>query len=142
MISPFDRVPKWALDWFFVATEACDGGTSDLGFFSEVSIFIRTFGIRNTSRGCPRGPEAVGVRPGGRVRPLACGFLVHFLDQLLCFGGLFWSIKKHRKFLAHFENFYFCTKNDTTVVLLKTASVRVSSNKIIPKPYKTVVNMA
>ena len=38
--SPFGRVPEWAPDWFFVATEACGGGASDLGFFSEVSIFI------------------------------------------------------------------------------------------------------
>ena len=35
--------------------------------------------------------------------------------------------KKRQKVSAHLENFHFCTKNNTTVVLLKTASVRVSS---------------
>ena len=39
------------------------------------------------------------------------------------------SIKNHRKFSAHSENFYFSTKNDTPIVLLKTTSIRVSSNK-------------
>ena len=29
--SPSDRVPEWGLDRFPVATEACGGGTSDLG---------------------------------------------------------------------------------------------------------------
>jgi hypothetical protein len=48
-----------------VATEACGGETSDLGFFSEVSIFIRFFGIGNKSRRCPRGPQALKARPGG-----------------------------------------------------------------------------
>ena len=51
MVSPFGRVLERAPDWFFVATEAYGGETSDLGFFSEVSIFIRTFGIGNKSRG-------------------------------------------------------------------------------------------
>src|SRR3989337_1917718 len=29
---------------FFLATETCSGGTSHLGFFSEVWVFIRIFG--------------------------------------------------------------------------------------------------
>jgi acetylornithine/N-succinyldiaminopimelate aminotransferase len=49
------------------------------------------------------------------------------------------AIKMARKY--HAEKFYFCTKNNTMVVLLKTTSVRVSSMQIIPKPYKIVVNM-
>ena len=31
---------RTGLDWFSVATEACDGGTPDLGYFLEVSVFI------------------------------------------------------------------------------------------------------
>ena len=61
MISPSGRVPEQAPDWFFLATEAFGSGTSDLGFFLEVSIFIRIFGIENKSRRCPRDPEARGA---------------------------------------------------------------------------------
>ena len=46
------------LDWFFVNSEACDGGTPDLGFFLEVWVFIGGFGVENKSggpMGCPRG---------------------------------------------------------------------------------------
>ena len=67
-------------------------------------------------------------------------------------SGLFWPsheasgvsfVQKNRqKVSAHLENFHFYTKNNTMVILLKTASVRVSSMQIIPKPYKNVVNMA
>ena len=31
------RVLEWDPDWFFMATEACGGGTPDLGFFPGVS---------------------------------------------------------------------------------------------------------
>ena len=51
MVSPASRVPEWALDWFFMATKAYSGGTSDLGFFSGVSIFIGLFGVGFTSVG-------------------------------------------------------------------------------------------
>ena len=33
-----------------------------------------------------------------------CGLLGHFLAQLRCFGGLFWSIKNHRKFSGHLDS--------------------------------------
>jgi hypothetical protein len=80
---------------------------------------------------CPR---------GGALHP--CGCLGTPLRYL--FVPVFFIFSKNilRKFSAHSENFYFCTKNDTTVVLLKRASVRVSSNQIIPKSYRIVVNMA
>ena len=51
MVSPSGRVPKWAPDYFFVALEACGGGTPDLGLFLGVSIFIRIFGVENKSGG-------------------------------------------------------------------------------------------
>ena len=40
MISPSSRVPEQGLDWFFVATKACGGGTSNLGLFWRVYVFI------------------------------------------------------------------------------------------------------
>ena len=44
-IPPSSRVPEQGPDWFLVATEACGGGTSDLGFFLEVWVYIEEFGI-------------------------------------------------------------------------------------------------
>ena len=32
--SPSGRVPEQGPDWFLVATEACGGGTPNLGYFS------------------------------------------------------------------------------------------------------------
>ena len=141
MVSPSGRVPERAPDWFFMATEACGGGTPDLGFFLGVLVFIGIFGIGLTSRGAMRDPQDRGACPRG-ARPLACGQVVDPLRLIL--SPVFFIFSKNilRKFSAHSENFYFCTKNDTMVVLLKTASVRVSSNKIIPKSYRIIVNMA
>ena len=36
MVFPSGRVPERAPDWFFMAIEACGGGTPDLGLFLEV----------------------------------------------------------------------------------------------------------
>jgi hypothetical protein len=140
MVSPSGRVPEQAPDWFFVATEACGGVTSDLGLFLEVLVFIGGVGVGDKSRGPTRRQQGRGRALGGRPPPLWLP-----LDSspiYFCSSSFIFSKKILRKFLAHSENFYFCTKNDTTVVLLKTASVRVSSNQIIPKPYRIVVNMA
>ena len=49
--SPYGRVPKQGPDWFLVATEACGGGTPDLGFFLGVPVFIGIFGVGFTSGG-------------------------------------------------------------------------------------------
>ena len=54
------------LDWFSVATEASGGGTPDLGYFLEVSVFIGIFGVGLTSRrclSCPRGDDKAGGTP-------------------------------------------------------------------------------
>ena len=48
---PSDRVPEQGPDWFLVAIEPCGGGTPDLGFFLEVSVYIRGFGVENKSGG-------------------------------------------------------------------------------------------
>ena len=53
------------LDWFSVATEASGGGTSDLGYFLEVSVFIGIFGVGLMSRRCPRRPRGRTTRLGG-----------------------------------------------------------------------------
>ena len=42
-------MPEQDPDWFLVATEACGGGTLDLGYFLEVPIFIGIFGVALTS---------------------------------------------------------------------------------------------
>ena len=49
--SPSGRVPEQGPDWFLVATEACGGGTPDLGFFLGVYVFIGNFGVGLTSGG-------------------------------------------------------------------------------------------
>ena len=45
MDSPSGRVPEQGPDWFLVATEACGGGTRDLGFVMEVWGFIGGVGV-------------------------------------------------------------------------------------------------
>ena len=57
------------LDWFLVATEASGSGTPDLGFFLEVSVYIRGFGVENKSGGSPGCPRGNGPRPGGVGAP-------------------------------------------------------------------------
>ena len=65
MVSPFDRVLEQGPDWFLVPTEACSGGTPDLGYVLEVSVYIRGFGVENKSGGSPGCPRGREVRPGG-----------------------------------------------------------------------------
>ena len=69
MIPPSGRVPEQGPDWFLVATEACRGGTPDLGFFLEVWVYMRGIGVGNKSGG-PRVIHEIGRRAqGGRARP-------------------------------------------------------------------------
>ena len=58
-------MPEQGPDWFLVATEACGGGTPDLGYFLEVSVFIGIFGVGLMSGGYPSRPRDRGPRPGG-----------------------------------------------------------------------------
>ena len=62
MVSPSGRVPERAPDWFFMATEACGGGTPDLSFFLGVSGFIGIF-ASVSSQGGPRVSDKAGGRP-------------------------------------------------------------------------------
>ena len=61
--SPSGRVPEQGPDWFMVATEACGGRTPDLGYFLEVSVYIRGFGVENKSGGLRAVHEVGGVPP-------------------------------------------------------------------------------
>ena len=72
--SPSGRVPEQGPDWFLVATEACGGGTSDLGYFLEVSVFTGISGVGLTSGGVPES----STRQGGAPSTLLDG------------SGLFW----------------------------------------------------
>ena len=67
----FGKVAKQGLDWFLVATEACCGGTPDLGYFLEVCVFIGIFGVGLTSGGggSLSRPRGTGARLGGRACP-------------------------------------------------------------------------
>ena len=58
--SPSCRLPKKGLDWFFVDTEACGGGTPDLGLPQGFLEFLGIFGAK---RRCGR--------PTRRATPLA-----------------------------------------------------------------------
>ena len=62
---PSGRVPEQGPDWFLVATEACGGGTPDLGYFLEVWVFIGEVGVENKSGGPTGSPRGTGARPGG-----------------------------------------------------------------------------
>ena len=73
------------------------------------------------------GPRALG---GGRA-PWPCGALVAPLQWVLAPVFFIYSKIILRKFSSNSENFYFCTKNNTMAVLLKTASVRVSFIQIM-----------
>ena len=63
MDPPSGRVPEQGPDLFFVATEACGGGTPDLGFFSGVSVFIGIFGVDLTSGRSTESPRGRGHPP-------------------------------------------------------------------------------
>ena len=142
MISPSGGVLERGLDWFFMATEACVGGTSDLGLFMIVSLFIRFFNVGIMRRWASRWAQPTWARLGLLARRgVLCSPPSPFGPPTKLLVPLFFQ-KNRQKVSLHLENFYFPTKNNTTVVLLKTTSVRVSSMQIIPKPYKIVVNMA
>src|SRR3990170_8517008 len=69
MISPSSRVPEQGLDWFFMATEACGGGTSDL---STPLGFLEYLGIYRVKRRCgrpPRWAQPTRARVGPQARP-------------------------------------------------------------------------
>ena len=76
---PSGRVPEQGPDWFLVATEACGGGTPDLGYVLGVSVYIRGFGVGNKSGGSPGCPQGRGRAQGVGAPPTLVGS-----------PGLFW----------------------------------------------------
>src|SRR6266536_83785 len=102
MISPSGGVSKRGLDWFFMATEACGSGTSDLG---SPRGFLEYLTIYRAKRGCGRPlrwAQPTGARLGAQARP---GGLCPLGAPPRCCSGLldvFWSIKKSTKIFAVF----------------------------------------
>ena len=95
------------LDWFSVATEACGGGTPDLGYFLEVSVFIGIFGVGNKSGG-PRVVHEIGRRARGVGRtPHPPGWPGTILAQLFYFEGCFLSIKNHQKLARQLDSVWY-----------------------------------
>ena len=109
------------------------------GFFMDQK---RTIGPEQHLGGAPREAQHTRARLGPQACPGGLCPLVLFWPSHKASGVSFVPKTNRQKVSSNSKNFYFCTKNNTTVVLLKTASVRVSSMQIIPKPYKSVVNMA
>ena len=104
---PSSRVPKQGPNWFLVATEACGGGTPDLFYFLEVSVFIGFFGVGLTSGGSPGCPRGRGPRPGGWARPHPRGQPGTLLAQLFYSGGFFWSRKNHQKLARQLDSVWY-----------------------------------
>ena len=73
MRDPSGRVPEQAPERFLVATEACGGGTPDLGYFLEVWGFIGEVGVENKSGGPTGSPRGTGAHPGGGCAPTLVG---------------------------------------------------------------------
>ena len=76
MVSPSGRVPEQAPDWFFMATEACGGGTPDLGSVLEVFGYVGIYRRKKYVRGATR----VEGAPRGWARPPASYLPRCFLD--------------------------------------------------------------
>ena len=84
-----------------MATEACGGGTSDLGYFLEVSVFIGIFGVGFASGGLRVVHEVGAHAPHPRGQP---GTL---LAQLFHSRGLFWSIKNNQKLARQLDSVWY-----------------------------------
>ena len=90
-----------------MSTEACGGGTPDLGSVLEVWGYIRGVGVRNKSGG-PRGSHEVGGRAQGVGRALyPHGGLGTLLVHLRCFVGFFWSKNNLRKFSGQLDSVWY-----------------------------------
>ena len=77
--SPLRQGVGTGLDWFSVATEACSGGTPNLGYFLEVWGYIRGVGVGNKSGGPRGGHDAGGAPQGGGRTPYPRELLLHLL---------------------------------------------------------------
>ena len=90
-----------------MATEACSGGTLDLRYFLEVSVFIGIFGVGNKSGRCPSHPRDRAARSGGRACPHPRGRPGTLLALLFYSGGFFWSMKTHQKLACQLDSIWY-----------------------------------
>ena len=95
------------LDWFSVATEASGGETLDLGFFLEVLVYIRGFGVENKSGGSPGYPRGREARPGGGRAPHPRGQPKTLMAQLFYSMAFFWSKNKLRQVSGQLDSVWF-----------------------------------
>ena len=119
-----------------MATEACGGGTPDLGFFLEVWGYIRGVGVGNKSGG-PRGGHAVGGRAQeGRARPHPRGCLGTPLVHLRYSVGFFWTQNNLREFSGQLDSVWF----SVSAILKNKEKTETGTghwvNKLVQKIYK------
>jgi hypothetical protein len=75
--SPSGRLPEKGLNWFSMDTEACNRGTSHLGLFLGILLFIGFFSVGITRRWATRRAQPTRARlgllacPGGYCSPQA-----------------------------------------------------------------------
>ena len=100
-------MPEQGPDWFLVATEACGGGTPDLGYVLGVSVYIRGFGVGNKSGGSPRWPRGRGRAPGLGRAPHPRGGLRTLLAQLFYSMAFFWSKNKFHEVSGQLDSVRF-----------------------------------
>ena len=110
---PSGRVPEQGPDWFWVATEACGGGTPNLGFFLGVSIFIGIFGVGFTPGGSPGCPRDRGRAQGGGRASHPRGQPGTLLAQLFYSMAFFWSKNKLRQVSGQLDSVWFSFFCDT-----------------------------
>ena len=63
MVPPSGRVLEQGPDWFLVATEACGGGTPDLGSVLKVLGYVSIYGCRGYVGGATGAPRGRGRAP-------------------------------------------------------------------------------
>ena len=105
--SPSDRVSEQGPDWFLVATEACGGGTPDLGYFLEVWVFIGIFGVSLTSRGSSSHPRGRGRAHGGRARPPPSWTARDSSGPTLLLRGLLLVHKNRQKLASQLDSVWY-----------------------------------
>ena len=69
MDPPSGRVPERGPDWFFVALEACGGGTPDLSSVLEVLGYVGIYGCRENVGGATGAPRGRGAPRGEGAPP-------------------------------------------------------------------------
>ena len=100
-------MPEQGPDWFLVATEACGGGTPDLGYFLEVSVLIGIFGVGNKSGWSPSHPRGRGRAQGGRARPSPSWMSQDSSGPTFLLRGLLLVHKNHQKLARQLDSVWY-----------------------------------